>query len=110
MLSLSGEPFPHKGERDLEQSFFLALLGALIGGGETMWAQFISINSQRKQEKDSEKVLIHGFVQAIADEVASVRRTSRNVEPPNVLETVSQGVRAVILWVREGSTAARSEY
>jgi hypothetical protein len=37
-----------------------------------MWAQFVSIGSQRKQRKLSEDLLIRGFVQAIADEVTSV--------------------------------------
>jgi len=37
-----------------------------------MWAQFVSIGSQRNQQKLSEELLIRGFVQAIADEVTSV--------------------------------------
>jgi hypothetical protein len=48
------------------------LVGAAIGGGATLWAQFVSIGSQRKQQKLSEELLIRGFVQAIADEVTSV--------------------------------------
>jgi len=48
------------------------LAGAAIGGGATMWAQFVSIGSQRNQQKLSEELLIRGFVQAIADEVTSV--------------------------------------
>jgi hypothetical protein len=62
-----------------------------------MCAQFISINSQRKQQKQSEEVLIRGFVQAIADEVTSVwNRYNVEIGPPLRLTKPHAGCRQEI--------------
>ena len=49
-----------------------AVIGAVIGGGATVLAQVRSAENQRKEREKGESDLIHGFVQAIADEVTSV--------------------------------------
>ena len=55
---------------------FFNLLSAVIGGGiagyATIRAQNKSIDDQRKRGEKAEAALIHGFVQAIADELKSV--------------------------------------
>jgi hypothetical protein len=49
-----------------------AVIGAVIGGGATVWTQVRSANDQRKERDKSEADLVRGFVQAIADELKSV--------------------------------------
>lgn len=52
-------------------NFFSALAGGAIAGVATLWAQLLSAKDQRKREEKAEATLIHGFVQAIADELKS---------------------------------------
>ena len=55
------------------------------------------INRQRKQQKQSEEVLIRGFVQAIADEVTSVwNRYNVEIGPPLRLTKPHAGCRQEI--------------
>jgi hypothetical protein len=49
-----------------------AVIGAVIGGGATVWAQITSARIQRKREEIAEATLIRGFIQSIADEINSV--------------------------------------
>lgn len=48
-----------------------AVIGAVIGGGATVWAQVRSADNQRRERDKDEADLIRGFVQAIADELQS---------------------------------------
>jgi hypothetical protein len=78
------------------------LVGAAIGGGATIWAQFVSIGSQRKQQKLSEDLLIRGFVQAIADEVTSVwDRYSVEIGPH--LKNLPDGEASIVFPLHQSS-------
>jgi hypothetical protein len=48
------------------------LSAARIAGNATIRAQEKSIKDQRKREEKAEATLIHGFVQAIADELKNI--------------------------------------
>jgi hypothetical protein len=53
-------------------NFFSALAGGAIAGVFTLWAQLLNAKDQRRREDKAEEILIHGFLQAIADELESV--------------------------------------
>jgi len=76
------------------------LVGAAIGGVATLSAQIISIGNQRKQQKQSEEVMIRGFVQAIADEVTSVW-DRYNVEIGPHLKTLPEGQAAIVFPLQQ---------
>jgi hypothetical protein len=77
-----------------------AIIGAVIGGGVTVWAQIRSADNQRKLEERSEAVMIHGFVQAIADEITSVwERYSEDIGPH--LKDLPEGQAATVFPLQQ---------
>jgi hypothetical protein len=71
-----------------------AVIGAVIGGGATVWAQARSADNQRRERVKAEADLIRGFVQSIADELKTVwERQSREIGPHLKSRAKDQAVR-----------------
>jgi hypothetical protein len=81
-------------------NFVSALTGGAIAGVATLWAQTISAKDQRRREQRAEADLIHGFVQAIADELKSFwGRFSQEIGPH--LNNLSDGEPATVFFLHQ---------